>query len=47
MIMVATIPAGLSLAEMAGEGMDAHEAAMFLAGSVSAAVIGYLTIRFL
>jgi undecaprenyl-diphosphatase len=27
--------------------MDAHEAAMFLAGSGSSAVVGYLAIRFL
>jgi undecaprenyl-diphosphatase len=30
-----------------GEGMDAHEAWLFLAGSVSSAVVGYLAIRFL
>jgi len=39
--------AGLSLAEAAGEGMDGHEAAMFVAGSVSSAVMSYLAIRFL
>ena len=39
--------AEMSLAEAAGEGMDAHEAAMFFAGSVSSAVVGYLAIRFL
>jgi undecaprenyl-diphosphatase len=39
--------AGLSLAQVAGEGLDSHEAAMFLAGSVSSAVVGYLAIRFL
>ena len=39
--------AGLSLAGAAGEGMDAHEASMFLAGSVSSAAVGYLAIRFL
>jgi undecaprenyl-diphosphatase len=27
--------------------MDGHEAAMFLAGSVSSGVVGYLAIRFL
>ncbi len=27
--------------------MDAHEAAMFLAGSVSSAVVGYVAIKFL
>jgi undecaprenyl-diphosphatase len=42
-----TAAAGLSLAEAAGEGLDAHEAAMFLAGSVSSAVVGYLAVRFL
>jgi undecaprenyl-diphosphatase len=41
-----TAAAGLGLAEAAGEGMDSHEAAMFLAGSFSSAV-GYLAIRFL
>ena len=39
--------AGLSLAEAAGEGMDSQEAAMFLVGSVSSGVVGYLAIRFL
>ncbi len=39
--------AGLSLAEAAGEGMNTHEAAMFVAGSVSSAVVGYLAVRFL
>jgi undecaprenyl-diphosphatase len=39
--------AGLSLAQVAGEGLDSHEAATFLAGSVSSAVVGYLAIRFL
>ncbi len=42
-----TAAAGLGLAEAAGEGMGSHEAAMFLAGSVSSAVVGYLAIRFL
>jgi len=46
-VPVTAAAAGLSLAEAAGEGMDAHEAAMFLAGSVSSAVVGYLAIRFL
>jgi undecaprenyl-diphosphatase len=46
-VPVTAAAAGLSLTEMAGEGMDAHEAAMFVAGSVSSAVVGYLTIRFL
>ena len=42
-----TAAAGLSLAEAAGEGMYGHKAAMFVAGSVSSAVVGYLAIRFL
>jgi undecaprenyl-diphosphatase len=39
--------AGLSLAEATGEGMDGPEALMFLAGSASSGVVGYLTIRLL
>jgi len=46
-VPVTAAAAGLSLAEAAGEGMDGHEAAMFLAGSVSSAVVGYVAIRFL
>jgi undecaprenyl-diphosphatase len=46
-VPVTAAAAGLSLAEAAGEGMDAHEAALFLAGSVSSAVVGYLAVRFL
>jgi undecaprenyl-diphosphatase len=46
-VPVTAAAAGLSLAETAGEGMDAHEAMMFLGGSVSSAVVGYLTVRFL
>jgi undecaprenyl-diphosphatase len=46
-VPVTVAAAGLSLAEAAGEGVDAHEALMFLAGSVSSAVVGYLAIRFL
>jgi undecaprenyl-diphosphatase len=46
-VPVTAAAAGLSLAETAREGMDAHEAAMFFAGSVSSAVVGYLAIRFL
>ena len=34
-------------AEAVGEGMGSHEAAMFLAGSASSAVVGYRAIRFL
>jgi undecaprenyl-diphosphatase len=36
----------LQLAEVAAEGMDRSQAAMFVAGFVSSAVVGYLTIRF-
>ena len=32
---------------MFGEGVDAHGALLFLAGSVSSGVVGYLAIRFL
>ena len=46
-VPVTAAAARLSLAEAAGEGMGTHEAAMFLAGSISSAVIGYLAIRFL
>ena len=46
-VPVTAAAAGLSLAEAAGEGMDAHEALMFLAGSTSSAAVGYLAIRFL
>jgi undecaprenyl-diphosphatase len=46
-VPVTAAAAGLSLAQSAGEGLDRHEAAMFLAGSVSSAVVGYLAIRFL
>jgi undecaprenyl-diphosphatase len=46
-VPVTAAAAGLSLAAAVGEGMDAHEAAMFLAGSVSSAVVGYLAVRFL
>ena len=46
-VPVTAAAAGLSLAEAAGEGMDGHEALMFLAGSVSSGAVGYLAIRFL
>ena len=46
-VPVTAAAAGLSLAEAAAEGMDGHEAAMFFAGSLSSAVVGYLAIRFL
>jgi undecaprenyl-diphosphatase len=44
---VTAAAAGLGLAEVAGEGMDSHEAATFLVGSVSSGVVGYLAITFL
>jgi undecaprenyl-diphosphatase len=46
-VPVTAAAAGLSLAEAAREGMDTHEALMFLAGSLISAVVGYLAIRFL
>jgi undecaprenyl-diphosphatase len=46
-VPVTVAAAGLSLVEAAGEGLDGHEAAMFLAGSACSAVVGYLAIRFL
>jgi undecaprenyl-diphosphatase len=46
-VPVTAAAAGLSLADAAGEGLGGHEAAMFLAGSASSAVVGYLAIRFL
>jgi AcrR family transcriptional regulator len=39
--------AGLSLAEAVSEGMSGQQAAIFLAGSVSSAVVAYLAIKFL
>jgi undecaprenyl-diphosphatase len=39
--------AGLSLAEAVGEGMSGQQAAIFLAGSVSSAIVAYLAIKFL
>ncbi len=44
---VTAAAAGLSLEEAAVEGIDRDEAAVFLAASVSSAVVGYLAIRFL
>ncbi len=46
-VPVTAAAAGLSLAEAAGEGLNGHEALMFMAGSVSSGVVGYLAIRFL
>ncbi len=47
LMSVPVTAAGLSLAEAAGEGMDSHEATMFLVGSIASGVVGYLAIRFL
>ena len=46
-VPVTAAAAGLSLAEVVGEGMNGHEAVMFLAGSISSAAVGYLAIKFL
>jgi undecaprenyl-diphosphatase len=46
-VPVTAAAAGLSLAEAASARISGHEALMFLAGSVSSAVVGYLAIRFL
>ncbi len=45
-VPITAAAAGLSLAEAIGEGMDAHGALLFAAGSVTSAIVGYLTIRF-
>jgi undecaprenyl-diphosphatase len=37
----------LSLSDIAGRGMDGNEVVLFLAGSVTSGVVGYLAIRFL
>jgi undecaprenyl-diphosphatase len=46
-VPVTSAAAALSIAEVLGEGIDAHGALLFLAGGVSSAVVGYLAIRFL
>ena len=46
-VPITSAAAALSLAEVLNEGIDAHEAWLFLAGSVSSAVVGYLAIRLL
>lgn len=46
-VPITSAAAALSLAEVLSKGMDAHETWLFLAGSVSSAVVGYLAIRFL
>jgi undecaprenyl-diphosphatase len=46
-VPITAAAAGLSLADAASGGMNAHEILLFLAGSISAAVVGYFAIRFL
>ncbi len=46
-VPITSAAAGLSLAEVIGEGTDAHGAVLFAAGSLSSAIVGYLAIRFL
>jgi undecaprenyl-diphosphatase len=46
-VPITSAAAGLSLAKVFGEGMDLHGALLFVAGSVSSAIVGYLAIRFL
>jgi undecaprenyl-diphosphatase len=46
-VPITTAAALLSLTNLFGEGIDAHGALLFLAGSVSSAVVGYLAIKFL
>jgi undecaprenyl-diphosphatase len=46
-VPITSAAAALSLAEVLHKGMDAHETWLFLAGSVSSAMVGYLAIRFL
>jgi undecaprenyl-diphosphatase len=46
-VPITAAAAGLSLVDATNRGMDAHELLLFLAGSLTAAVVGYLAIRFL
>jgi len=46
-VPITTAAALLSLQNAASEGMDPQKALMFVVGSLSAAVVGYLAIRFL
>jgi undecaprenyl-diphosphatase len=46
-VPITAAAAGLSVAEMSSEGLDGHQALLFLVGSVSSTVVGYLAIRFL
>ncbi len=46
-VPITTAAALLSLTDLVGRGIDAHEALLFFAGSVCSGVVGYLAIRFL
>jgi undecaprenyl-diphosphatase len=46
-VPITAAAAGLSLVDATNRGMDAHELLLFLAGSLTAAAVGYLAIRFL
>ncbi len=46
-VPITTAAALLSLTNIAGKGMDGHELLLFVAGSITSAVVGYLAIRFL
>jgi undecaprenyl-diphosphatase len=46
-VPITTAAALLSLTDLFGKGIDAHGAVLFLAGSISSGVVGYLAIRFL
>ena len=46
-VPITTAAAALSLANATSRGMDTHETLLFLAGSLSAAIVGYLAIRLL
>jgi undecaprenyl-diphosphatase len=46
-VPITAAAAGLSLSDAVGAGMDAHEGVLFLAGSATSAVVGYLAIKFL
>jgi undecaprenyl pyrophosphate phosphatase UppP len=46
-VPITSAAVALSLAKMPGEGVSAHEARLFLAGSISSAIVGYPAIRFL
>ncbi len=46
-VPITAAAAALSLIEIAGRGMDLHGFLLFLAGSVTSGVVGYLAIKFL